>query len=92
MDPKIAPLSPSSPFPMIYTQNPRYTVLRGIKVGVELRRNKVEFVLFEAAEATYLSTNETPIEPIEAVVKESGGCESQEQEDRSFERCPTLPI
>ncbi|KAL7585154.1 uncharacterized protein LOC111920529 [Lactuca sativa] len=37
----------------------------------------------KAAEAASSSTTGTPVEPIEAVVKESGGCESQEQEVRS---------
>lgn len=37
----------------------------------------------QAAEAASSSTTGTPVEPIEAVVKESGGCESQEQEVRS---------
>ncbi|KAL4558852.1 hypothetical protein LXL04_037056 [Taraxacum kok-saghyz] len=37
----------------------------------------------KAAEAASSSTTGTPLEPIEAVVKESGGCESQEQEVRS---------
>ncbi|KAI3749241.1 hypothetical protein L2E82_19848 [Cichorium intybus] len=37
----------------------------------------------KAAEAASSSTTGTPVEPIEAVMKESGGCESQEQEVRS---------
>ncbi|KAK1437237.1 hypothetical protein QVD17_03026 [Tagetes erecta] len=37
----------------------------------------------KAAEAASSSTTGTPVEPIEVVVKESGGCESQEQEVRS---------
>ncbi|MFS8014295.1 putative transcription factor interactor and regulator FHA-SMAD family [Helianthus anomalus] len=41
----------------------------------------------KAAEAASSSTTGTPVEPIEAVVKESGGCESQEQEVRSSDPC-----
>ncbi|KAL8232797.1 hypothetical protein R6Q57_002575 [Mikania cordata] len=41
----------------------------------------------KAAEAASSSTTGTPVEPIEAVVKESGGCESHEQEVRSSDPC-----
>ncbi|KAJ0453676.1 putative transcription factor interactor and regulator FHA-SMAD family [Helianthus annuus] len=45
----------------------------------------------KAAEAASSSTTGTPVEPIEAVVKESGGCESQEQEVRSSDPCKKEP-
>ncbi|KAK9071829.1 hypothetical protein SSX86_008258 [Deinandra increscens subsp. villosa] len=45
----------------------------------------------KAAEAASSSTTGTPAEPIEAVVKESGGCESQEQEVRSSDPCKKEP-
>ncbi|KAM0015009.1 hypothetical protein Hdeb2414_s0033g00720721 [Helianthus debilis subsp. tardiflorus] len=43
--------------------------------------------MVQAAEVASSSTTGTPVEPIEAVVKESGGSESQEQEVRSSDPC-----